>query len=71
MSVKKPIPSLCKHFSIDDEIPEEFLDKTDVDRIVMFTTTFLISPSPSIEQYPSAKFPTTSALYSSCFNFPI
>ena len=31
MSVKKQIPSLCKLYSIYEEIPEEFLDETDVD----------------------------------------
>ena len=31
MSVKKQIPSLCKLFSIYEEIPEEFLGETDVD----------------------------------------
>ena len=31
MSVKKEIPSLCKLYSIYEEIPEEFLDETDVD----------------------------------------
>ena len=31
MSVKKQIPSLCKHYSIYEEKPEEFLDETDVD----------------------------------------
>ena len=31
MPVKKQFPSLCKPYSIYDEIPEEFLDETDVD----------------------------------------
>ena len=31
MSVKKQIPSLCKLYSFHEEIPEEFLDETDVD----------------------------------------
>ena len=31
MSVKKQIPSLCKLYSFNEEIPEEFLDETDVD----------------------------------------
>ena len=31
LSVKKQIPSLCKLYSIYEEIPEEFLDETDVD----------------------------------------
>ena len=28
MSVKKQIPSLCKHYSFHEEIPEKFLDET-------------------------------------------
>ena len=31
MSVRKQIPSLCKLYSVYEEIPEEFLDETDVD----------------------------------------
>ena len=31
MSVRKQIPSLCKPYSFYEEIPEEFLDETDVD----------------------------------------
>ena len=31
MSTKKQISSLCKLYSIYEEVPEEFLDKTDVD----------------------------------------
>ena len=31
MSVKKQIPSLCKLCSFCEEIPEEFLDETDLD----------------------------------------
>ena len=31
MSVKQQFPSLCKPFSIYEEIPAEFLDETDVD----------------------------------------
>ena len=31
MSVKKQIPRLCKLYSFYEEIPEEFLDETDVD----------------------------------------
>ena len=30
MSVKRQIPSLCKLYSFYEEIPEEFLDETDV-----------------------------------------
>ena len=31
MSTKKQISSLCKLFSVYEEIPEDFLDETDVD----------------------------------------
>ena len=31
MSVKKQIPSLCKLYSFYEELPEEFLDETDVE----------------------------------------
>ena len=31
MSVEKQIPSLCKLYSLYEEIPEDFLDDTDVD----------------------------------------
>ena len=31
MSTKKQFSSLCKLFSVYEEIPEEFLDETDVD----------------------------------------
>ena len=31
MSAKKQTPSLCKHYSFYEELPEEFLDETDVD----------------------------------------
>ena len=44
MSVKKQIPSLCKLYSFHEEIPEEFLDETDVDSY-FYDNTFDISPS--------------------------
>ena len=31
MSTKKPISSLCKLYPVYEEIPEDFLDETDVD----------------------------------------
>ena len=31
MSVKMQIPSLCKLYSFYEELPEEFLDETDLD----------------------------------------
>ena len=47
MSVKKQIPSFCKFSSFYEEIPEAFLDETDVDSF--FYHTFLTFLNPSIE----------------------
>ena len=47
MSAKKQVPSLCKLFLFYEEIPEEFLDETDVESF--FSTAFLIFSSASIE----------------------
>ena len=44
MSVRKQIPSLCKLYSFYEEIPEEFLDETDVDSY-FFHNIFDISQS--------------------------
>ena len=44
MSVKKQIPSLCKLYSFYEEIPEEFLDETDVDSY-FYHNSFDISKS--------------------------
>ena len=44
MSIKKQISSLCKLYSIYEEIPEEFLDETDVDSY-FFHNIFDISQS--------------------------
>ena len=48
MSVKKLIPSLCKLYSFYEEIPQEFLDETDVDSF-FYHNIFDISQSKSIE----------------------
>ena len=45
MLVENQIPSLCKLYSFYEEIPEEFLDETDVDSF--FTTTFWHFPAPA------------------------
>ena len=37
MSVKKQIPSLGKFYTIYEEVPETFLDETDVDSRLFFT----------------------------------
>ena len=44
MSVKKQLPSLCKFYSFYEEIPEEFVDETDVD-IYFYQNLFDISQS--------------------------
>ena len=44
MSVKKQIPSLCKHYSFHEEIPEEFLDETDVESY-FYHNFFVVSQS--------------------------
>ena len=48
MSVKKQIPSLCKHYSFYEEITEEFFDKTDVD-------SYFYHNIFDISQYPHPK----------------
>ena len=45
MSVKKQIPRLCKLYSFYEEIPEEFLDETDVDSYSSHKILTLFSPS--------------------------
>ena len=45
MSVKKQIPSLCKLFPFYEGIPEEFLDKTDVNSF-FYHNIFNMSQSP-------------------------
>ena len=44
MSVKKQIHSLCKLYSFYEEIPEEFLEETDVD-IYFYNNIFDFSQS--------------------------
>ena len=69
MSVKKQIPSLCKLFLFYDEIPDEFLDETDVDSF--FYHNILTFPSPSFEQCELAEAPTKNRLKSSYSSFAI
>ena len=47
MSTKKQISSWCKLYSVYEEIPEEFLDETDVDSY--FFTKFSTFHSPTTE----------------------
>ena len=51
MSVKKQIPSSGKLYSFYEEIPEEFLDETDVDSC-FYHNIFDIS------QFPASKSPS-------------
>ena len=44
MSVRKQIPSLCKLYSFYEEVPEEFLEETDVDSYI-YHNIFEISQS--------------------------
>ena len=45
MSLKKPLPSLCKRYSFNEEIPEEFLDEIDVDSYFYHNIFDIFSPS--------------------------
>ena len=67
MSTKKQIFSLCKLYSVFKQIPEESLDKTNVECI----TTFSTFHSPTTELFELAKDPTKSLLHSKCFIFAI
>ena len=69
MSTQKQFPSLCKLYSVYDEIPEELLDKTDVDSF--FITTFWTVHSPTTELFELAKDPTENFWHSKCFIFAI
>ena len=69
MSTKKQIFILWQLYSVCDEIPEEFLDKTDV--IVTFITTFRTVYSPTTELFELPKDPTENLLHSKCFIFAI
>ena len=69
MSTKKQISSLCKLYSVYKEIPEDFLDETDVDKY--FCLNILdISPSHNgivrVSKGSNKKF-----LHSKCFVFAI
>ena len=66
MSTKKQISSLCKLYSIYKEIPEEFLDETDVDSY-FYQNLLDISQSHHRIVFELAKDPTKSLLPSKCF----
>ena len=69
MSRKKQISSLCKLYSIYEEIPEEFLEETDVDSY--FYHNFLDISQSHHRVVELAKDPTKSLLHSKCFIFAI
>ena len=58
MSVKKQIPKRCKFHSSYEEIPEQFLAKTDVNNFC--TTTLFTFFSSNFEKSLLAKAPTES-----------
>ena len=68
MSVKKQFPSLCKLYSFYEEIPEEFLDETDVDSY-FYHNIFDFSQSQC--QCKLAGPPTKNHSQSSCSSFAI
>ena len=69
MSIKKQISSLCKHYSVYKEIPEEFQDETDVDKY--FHHNILDISQPTTELFGLAKDPIKSLLHSKYFIFAI
>ena len=69
MSAKKQISSLCKLCSVYEEIPEEFLDETDVD-CYFYHNIVDISQSHQRGVRPS-KGSKKSLLHSKCFIFAI
>ena len=69
MSVKKQILSLCKLYSFFEEIPEEFLDETDVDSY-FYHNMFDISQSQH-RLVRVSRGSTKDRLQSSCSIFAI
>ena len=67
MPVKKQIPSLCKLYSFYEEIPEEFLDGTDVDSY-FYHNIFDNSQSQHLIVWVS-RGPNKNHLQSSCSSF--
>ena len=63
------LKSLCKLFSFDNEIAEEFMEEADLD--IYFYHNILTSLSPSIEKYVLAKSLTKSLLHQNCSNSAI
>ena len=70
MSAKKQNSSLCKLYSVYEEIPEDFLDETDV--VKCFYQNILdISQSHSRIVLVSKRIQQKNLLYSKCFIFAI
>ena len=69
MSVKKQIPSLCKPYSFNDEIPENFWDETDVDSYFYYNIFDIFSPC--IEYIELAEASTKNLSQPSCSSFAI
>ena len=69
MSTKRQIISLCKLVLIYEEIPEEFLDETDVDSYFYHNILDISQSHHRIVEL--AKDPTKSLLHSKRFNFAI
>ena len=68
MFVKEQIPNLCKLYSFYEEIPEEFLDETDVDSY-FYHNVFDISQSQCQSELAGA--PTKNHSQSCCSSFAI
>ena len=69
MSTKKQTSSLCKLYSIYEEIPEEFVEETDVDSY-FYHNILDISPSHN-RLVRVSKGSNKSLLHLKCFNFAI
>ena len=69
MSVKKQIASLCKLYSFHEEIPQGFLDGTDVNSY-FYDIIFDISQSQNCVLRVN-KGSNKNLLFSSCLNFAI
>ena len=68
MSTKKQISSLCNLYSVYEEIPEEYLDETDLDSYFYHN---ILDISPTNEFFELAKDPIKIPLHIKCFVFAI
>ena len=69
MSVIEQIPSLCKLYSFYEEIPEEFLDETDVDSYFYHSILDISQSQHRIVRV--SKGSNKRLLHSKCFDFAI